>query len=1242
MTGSMRRKPLDQAILAALTSLLPGMATAQVQQEPEQGQASTPARPANTGLMQCSATACQDGGEVLFELRTRSEERPLSGADSDAASSEVLQPDRRVDIGLHQPGGVTVSAAQVVEFPAGGVVWASEDPTLGQRALAASLPGLVAFEQGRIQQPLSIHVRSNYPAFIDRQEVMIFRETDADLVRPLARIPVPVAAVGSLQWDGQLETRGGPPLRQGDGLVYVLRAYGHNGQYDQTHAQSFRLVSPEEMQQARLMQQERLQKSTGVAMTEAQAQERSLIEAVFAEAGLRYQNIPLNGSRIRLHGQDIASNRQLRINGAAYPVDMERKFAADFLVPVGRHRFDVEIGDDNEAISRRLEVDVTGKYLFAVGMADISLGRDSISGSPSKPSGSEDWNPNDEAITRGRLAFYAKSRIKGRYLLTGHVDTTDKELDHILSGLTETTPEDLFRRLDPDMYYPVYGDDSTTWRDVDTQGRMYFRMDWDLSTALWGNYNAGLTGTEFAQYQRGLYGAALDWRSVQSTAWGDAGTTVKAFAAQPDTLQGRSEFVGTGGSLYYLRHTDILPGSERVLLHVLDRTTGRIEAQQVLQRGADYEIDEMQGRIILTVPLAQQTRRHLPTLSRDAALDGYEQRLLVDYAWVPAGLDRQSTTFGGRAKHWFGDHLALGVTHVQEGRQGNDYQLDGVDVTLQAGQGTWLRAEMARTESFGVPVYWSANGGLDFQLRNRLDDQRQGDARSVEGRINLQELGWTEGDWSAAAWWRDREAGYSTGLYDSSVDVRETGVEIKGQLAPQWQIYLRASEAEGGNEAFEQAQATVSWLRNERTTTSLDLRKVDETNGGGSAAGTLLAGRWQQQIGDGAQLYVEAQKTLDDDDGRYAANDAVAVGGQFQLADRFTLGGEMATGDRGDALQAQVDYRLSDGHNLYGGYTYSTDTVTPSLLRPRRNDNGWTLGQRWRLGSQTMVFNESQMLRQDSESGLVHTFGLDFFPGAGWRSGITLSKGELENGQGRLIDRNAVSLSAGRTDPRTDWSSKLEWRRDTGAEEREQWVTTHRLTHRLNDDWRLAARVNWADTNDRWDRRADARFAEANVGVAWRPHDGQRWALLARYTYLQDLATLGQLGGAQVDQKSHVLSAEGIYKHDQRWEYVLKLARREGEVRLERGQGPWLDSATTFIAGQVRYDIWNAWHGLAEYRILDVDKGGRRSGALVALERDIGPNLRIGGGYNFTDFSDDLTDFDYRQRGWFFSLTGIY
>ncbi|MGY1529342.1 hypothetical protein [Luteimonas sp. A649] len=40
--------------------------------------------------------------------------------------------------------------------------------------------------------------------------------------------------------------------------------------------------------------------------------------------------------------------------------------------------------------------------------------------------------------------------------------------------------------------------------------------------------------------------------------------------------------------------------------------------------------------------------------------------------------------------------------------------------------------------------------------------------------------------------------------------------------------------------------------------------------------------------------------------------------------------------------------------------------------------------------------------------------------------------------------------------------------------------------------------------------------------------------------------------------------------------------------------------------------------------------------------RRIAENFKIGAGYNFTSFSDDLTDLEYDHRGWFINIAGYY
>jgi hypothetical protein len=74
----------------------------------------------------------------------------------------------------------------------------------------------------------------------------------------------------------------------------------------------------------------------------------------------------------------------------------------------------------------------------------------------------------------------------------------------------------------------------------------------------------------------------------------------------------------------------------------------------------------------------------------------------------------------------------------------------------------------------------------------------------------------------------------------------------------------------------------------------------------------------------------------------------------------------------------------------------------------------------------------------------------------------------------------------------------------------------------------------------------------------------------------------------------------------------------------------------------VRTDLkFGGWEGMLEGRMLDMlDLNEQRSGALVALYRYVGKHFKVGAGYNFTDFSEDLTDLSFRHEGVFINMIG--
>jgi hypothetical protein len=62
---------------------------------------------------------------------------------------------------------------------------------------------------------------------------------------------------------------------------------------------------------------------------------------------------------------------------------------------------------------------------------------------------------------------------------------------------------------------------------------------------------------------------------------------------------------------------------------------------------------------------------------------------------------------------------------------------------------------------------------------------------------------------------------------------------------------------------------------------------------------------------------------------------------------------------------------------------------------------------------------------------------------------------------------------------------------------------------------------------------------------------------------------------------------------------------------------------------------------MLEGRVLSLpDAQDRRSGTLVGIYRQLDDYIKLGAGYNFTDFSDDLTDLSYTHHGVFINLIG--
>ena len=296
--------------------------------------------------------------------------------------------------------------------------------------------------------------------------------------------------------------------------------------------------------------------------------------------------------------------------------------------------------------------------------------------------------------------------------MTASADTRDAPLEDLFSNFLDKSPDSLFRRIDPDYHFPTFGDDGTVEEMAPTLGKFYVKVGRDESYGEWGNFQIGYMNNELAQVDRGLYGAKLHYESERATSFGERRFAIDGFTAEPGTIASREEFRGTGGSLYFLQRQDLLAGSERVRIEYRDRASGLVAGVLNLTPGIDYDVDYLQGRLLLTEPL--NATRADDLLVRDGAIQGDEAYLVVRYEYTPGFDEIDALSTGGQGHYWFGERVKLGLTANANDEGDVDSGLEAADVTVRISSDSWFKLQGAQTEGFISNVVRSDDGGFGF------------------------------------------------------------------------------------------------------------------------------------------------------------------------------------------------------------------------------------------------------------------------------------------------------------------------------------------------------------------------------------------------------------------------------------------------------------------------------------------------------------------------------------------------
>ena len=101
MNKPMKMKLLDYTLVSLLAGMVPPLATAQEAPTPQTAQDRADGTAA---AVDCNAQQCTGEEGLLFRLRTRSYDKPVTEGTTAQSSSAQLQPDRRVTIATETPG----------------------------------------------------------------------------------------------------------------------------------------------------------------------------------------------------------------------------------------------------------------------------------------------------------------------------------------------------------------------------------------------------------------------------------------------------------------------------------------------------------------------------------------------------------------------------------------------------------------------------------------------------------------------------------------------------------------------------------------------------------------------------------------------------------------------------------------------------------------------------------------------------------------------------------------------------------------------------------------------------------------------------------------------------------------------------------------------------------------------------------------------------------------------------------
>lgn len=820
-----------------------------------------------------------------------------------------------------------------------------------------------------------------------------------------------------------------------------------------------------------------------------------------------------------------------------------------------------------------------------VGLAEFSVGRNA----PEIAASGDDVN------TRGRLAFYYRGRIfNTNNLLTLAYDSS--------KALNRTAGRDRFGELDPlDRAYPIFGDSSIRFEDAQSNSKLYARIDRNRSYAMFGDMEADMSELALTGYARRLTGVKLHLENAK-------GDFVSVTGARPDTAFARDVIPGGAISLVRLSHQQILTGSEMVVLETRDRRNPEIIVRREnLVRGVDYNLNALTGEIFFLRPIAAFDYQ----LNLQQVVIAYEHR----------GANSTNYVYTGRARKEFKSFgLKFGASYVnqQQGEIGA-FQLGGLDFEKKLLRGGRLTFETAMSRgqyASGVGVFNVTTGGL--MTTNEMSRERNGIAMklALEQPLPFYQ-GLLRGEFA-----RSTQDFYNPFGATTTPGAQRLSIALDLRPTASRTFTFGFMDERNQTRNVSNGRQTFSFLWSERwsdklrTAVGFDRRRFSDDLTERTTDSNLITAGIEYRPIEKLEIAVKREQNLTDSDPTYPNQTTISA-----------------------------NYRLDSNTKLFFTQRLASAPISPigdlggTGFAATGSRNETAFGIETKLGRLGALNGRYQL-----ENGIN---GTDSFAVVGLQNRVPLNKefalelgferGFLLTGKGKSF--NNVTFGA-------SWMP-VEGFRATGRYELRNrnglgQLFTLGAAGRIGENWTTMARTQFASGN--FGGRSSSS-TNTTAAAAYRPLNSDRFALLFSFndrSLKQDAGLVNKIQQAATRDRAFTLSSDGLWQANNNLEIYGRFAARFN------GNGDNTNnyaSALTYL-GQLRAQqrLSNRLDIAGEARWLaQPQTATARSSFGAELGFWVLPDLRLGGGYNFTKAIDptnlQLNGGRNFKSGYYFTIT---